>query len=64
MQKTGRTFNRYCNLMVQDHSDIPTQDLDIIASYLECSADELKNYKVQRSAILHKIVRKSSKKLF
>ncbi len=61
LQKTGRTFNRYCNLLAEDHADIPTQDLDMIASYLECTADELKNYKINKSTIMYKTKRRSKK---
>ncbi|WP_109098173.1 hypothetical protein [Aquimarina sp. AU58] len=61
LKKTARTFNRYCNLLADDHADIPAQDLDMIASHLECTADELKNYKVNKSTIMYKIKRRSRK---
>lgn len=61
LKKTARTFNRYCNLLTDDHTDIPAQDLDMIASHLECTADELKNYKVNKSTILYKTKRRSRK---
>ena len=44
--KTTRTFDRYCTITVDDNADIPALDLDIIASFLSCSADDLKNYVV------------------
>ena len=34
--KTIRTFDRYCGLKAEDFADIPAQDLDIIAAYLDC----------------------------
>lgn len=61
LHKTARTFNRYCNIMTDDHADIPAQDLDMIASHLECTADDLKNYKVNKSTVMYKIRRKSKK---
>ncbi len=63
LKKTPRTFNRYCSLSADDHTDIPAQDLDIIASHLECTADELKNYKVNKSTVMYKIRRRSKKKV-
>ena len=61
LKKTERTFNRYCNLLAEDHADIPAQDLDMIASHLECTADELKNYRVNKSTVMYRIKRRSKK---
>ncbi|WP_103071849.1 hypothetical protein [Aquimarina sediminis] len=57
LKKTRRTFDRYCTIHADEFADIPALDLDIIASFLDCSADELKNYKVDKAEIRHKITR-------
>ena len=46
IHKTVRTFDRYCNIKIDEFQDIPAQDLDIIASYLDCKANDLKNYSI------------------
>lgn len=51
INKTKRTFDRYCSIRADEFGDIPTQDLDIIASHLSCSPNELKNYTVQNKQI-------------
>ena len=56
--KTPRTFERYCNIKAEDFADIPTQDLDIIASILSSKADDLKNYVIHKQQIQHKIIRR------
>lgn len=56
--KTVRTFDRYCTLRADEFADIPAQDLDIIASFLDCTANDLKNYSVADQQILHKVTRK------
>lgn len=48
LNKTLKTFDRYCNLTMNEYGDIPAIDLDIIASCLGCSSDDLKNYKIQK----------------
>ncbi len=55
--KTARTFDRYCNFPADEFGDIPTQDLDIIASFLGCSANDLKNYTINRQQIQQRIIR-------
>ena len=55
--KTLRTFDRYCNIKADQFSDIPAQDLDIIASMLGCTANELKNYTVNKRRIQQNIIR-------
>lgn len=55
--KTLRTFDRYCTIEADEFGDIPAQDLDIIASFLNCKANDLKNYCVSGKEIQHKIVR-------
>lgn len=55
--KTIRTFDRYCTLRADEFSDIPAQDLDIIASFLDCDANDLKNYSVSGTQIHHKVTR-------
>ncbi len=57
MGKTLRTFDRYCAIKIDDFADIPAQDLDIIASFLNCTANDLKNYSVSKSGIQSKITR-------
>lgn len=59
--KTQRTFARYCNLPADSFGDIPAQDLDIIASFLGCKADDLKNYTIKNKQIQQKITRKPKK---
>lgn len=56
--KTVRTFDRYCTLRADEFADIPAQDLDIIASFLDCTANDLKNYSVTGQQIHHKVTRK------
>ncbi len=56
--KTRRTFDRYCKITADEFADIPALDLDIIASFLDCPADELKNYKVNKSEVSHKMMRR------
>ncbi len=54
--KTLRTFDRYCNIKSDEFTDVPAQDLDIIASYLDCTANDLKNYFITKMGrIQHKI---------
>ncbi len=54
--KTLRTFDRYCSIKLNEFTDVPTQDLDIIASYFNCTANELKNYVITKmGAIKHKV---------
>lgn len=55
--KTTRTFDRYCTITVEENADIPALDLDIIASFLSCSADELKNYMVDNCRRKKRIIR-------
>ena len=55
--KTSRTFDRYCTLKAEDFGDIPAQDLDIIASFFNCSANDLKNYSVKNCEIHLKMKR-------
>ncbi|MCB9335481.1 MAG: hypothetical protein H6586_04985 [Flavobacteriales bacterium] len=55
--KTVRTFDRYCNIKTDEFADIPVQDLDIIASYLNCKADDLKNFSVAEFSIRYNINR-------
>lgn len=55
--KTIRTFDRYCSIKTDEFADIPTKDLDIIAIYLNCTANDLKNYTISKSDIQHKITR-------
>ena len=55
--KTLRTFDRYCKIRANDCADIPAQDLDIIASLLNCEPNELKNYHVHNCKILHTVKR-------
>lgn len=55
--KTQRTFDRYCTIKIDEFADIPAQDLDIIASFLNCKADDLKNYSISEFGIQHKINR-------
>jgi len=52
-----RTFDRYCTIEADEFGDIPAQDLDIIASFLNCKANDLKNYYINGKEIQHKIVR-------
>lgn len=49
--KTKKTFLRYCNIQMEDFIDIPCQDLDIIASFLNCKADQLKNYCIVKNQV-------------
>lgn len=56
--KTQRTFARYCNLPADSFGDIPAQDLDIIASFLGCTADDLKNYTIKDKQIQQKVISK------
>lgn len=44
LNKTVKTFRHYWRIGIDDFSDIPAKDLDIIAFHLNCSADDLKNY--------------------
>ncbi len=55
--KTVRTFNRYCTLAADEFADIPAQDLDIIASFLDCKANDLKNYFINGQQIQQRIKR-------
>ena len=55
--KTVRTFDRYCTIEADEFGDIPAQDLDIIASFLNCKANDLKNYCINGKQIQHRIVR-------
>lgn len=55
--KTLRTFDRYCSIKADEFADIPAQDLDIIASFLNCTANDLKNYSASKSGIQLKITR-------
>lgn len=55
--KTIRTFDRYCSIKTDEFADIPVQDLDIIASYLNCKADDLKNFSVAEFSIRYKVNR-------
>ena len=55
--KTIRTFDRYCTIKADDFGDVPAQDLDIIASFLGCMANDLKNYSVHEQVIQHRITR-------
>jgi len=58
--KTLRTFDRYCSIKVDEFADIPAQDLDLIASYLNCTADDLKNYFISKMGVIqHKNTRQS-----
>lgn len=50
--KTIRTFDRYCNIEINEFADIPAQDLDIIAAFLNCTADDLRTVKLQRYEII------------
>lgn len=56
--KTKRTFDRYCTIAADEFADIPAQDLDIIASFLDCKANDLKNYVVSNKQIQQRIIRK------
>ncbi|TSE03524.1 hypothetical protein [Aquimarina algiphila] len=56
--KTRRTFDRYCTISADEFADIPALDLDIIASFLDCEANDLKNYKVNKAEIRHKMTRR------
>ncbi|WP_271729378.1 hypothetical protein [Aquimarina algiphila] len=56
--KTRRTFDRYCTISADEFGDIPAQDLDIIASILKCTADDLKNYEVNNAEVRHKMKRR------
>lgn len=58
--KTVRTFDRYCNIEINEFADIPVQDLDIIAAFLNCTADDLKNYTIADYQIQHSIIHKRS----
>lgn len=58
--KTLRTFDRYCNIEINEFADIPAQDLDIIAAFLNCTANDLKNYTIADYQIQHIITHKRS----
>jgi len=58
--KTLRAFDRYCNIEINEFADIPVQDLDIIAAFLNCKADDLKNYTIADYQIQHNIIYKRS----
>jgi hypothetical protein len=49
--KTQRTFDRFCTIKKSECGDIPTQDLDIIASCLGYEANDLKNYCITKQQI-------------
>lgn len=56
--KTLRTFDRYCTIKADEFADIPAQDLDIIASFLNSTANDLKNYSINKMGIIqHKNTR-------
>ena len=52
IKKSRRTFHRYCNITLEEYTDIPSQDLDIIASYLGCLSADLKNYTIINSQLV------------
>ena len=58
--KNIRTFERYCNLRIDDFSDIPAKDLFIIATVLSCKIDKLVNYKITIEEIQARIIHKKS----
>jgi hypothetical protein len=54
--KTIRTFDRYCNIKEDEFGDIPALDLDIIATFLKCTANDLKNYSISPRQFNDRIV--------
>ena len=47
LKKSKRTFLRYTTITMDDPADIPALDLDIIAFFLGCNAQDLKNYTLE-----------------
>lgn len=41
-----RTFERYLSISLEDHTEIPSGKLAIIATYLGCSIENLFNYRI------------------
>lgn len=55
--KTQRTFDRYCTIKADEFGDVPAQDLDIIANFLGCEANDLKNYCITKQQIEHLVTK-------
>lgn len=52
--KCQATFNNYCHIKANDSKGIGSINLDIIAFYLDCTADDLKNFYVKNNKVYQK----------